>query len=495
MRRLLARLGVRHGYHISVARDFSIYSSVNIVSLVLLLGTAVVLRRYLGPLLAGIWITLEVLPNYAQYAHLGVLNSAERDLPYLLGARRIEEFDRRKHTLFWLTHGLGALLAVTLAAGALLFRSRIATPQLFVGLLVYAPLVWLQILAAYYVVLFRARKRFVILSTRQGISNLTKAGLTMAGGYLFGLYGVFAALLTAGIVQVALFHSALDERFARVFDRRILWPMIVAGLPMLAGGVAFETIRNADRFVILRVFGLETLGVYSVVPIICQGVFYFPNTLSLVMFPRFQERYGETQDPESLRRFIEIPLHVLGDSLLAAIAVLFVALPPALTAFLPDYTASITPLRYMLLGTYFLCLSPPAGQFLITIHKQVQVLSFVVPSMALALAAAYVGASRGLVGVTAGIVLACLVHFVGINVYAFSCLGGAVGAARPLAEVGVKAVVVLAVVGLIDRFVPAGPTVIAVVGGWRLLAVVIVTLPLLLNAVRRVRTLSAGFVR
>src|SRR4051794_6752399 len=175
------------------------------VSLVLLLGTALVLRRYLGPLLAGIWATLEILPNYAQYAHLGILNSAERDLPYLLGARRFDEFERRKQTVFWLTHAIGAALTVAVVAWAVASRNRQSSPALFVGLLVYAPILWLQILAAYYVVLYRARKRFVALSARQGLANLTKAALTMAFGYAFGLYGVFAALLAAAIVQVALF--------------------------------------------------------------------------------------------------------------------------------------------------------------------------------------------------------------------------------------------------------------------------------------------------
>jgi O-antigen/teichoic acid export membrane protein len=492
-RSLLARLGVRRSDHASIARDFSVYSSVNIVSLVLLLGTALMLRRYLGPLFAGIWITLDVLPNYAQYAHLGILNSAERDLPFLLGARRLGEFDRRKHTLFWLTHGIGALLTIGLVAGALAFRSRLSSQPLFVGLLAYAPLLWLQILSAYYVVLYRARRRFVALSARQGMANLTKAVLTMAAGYAFGLYGVFAALLSAAVVQVVLLHGGLgDERFERVFDPDVLWPMLVAGLPMLVGAVAFETIRNADRLVIVAALGLRTQGVYSVVPIICQGLFYVPNTLFLVMYPRFQARYGETQSVESLRRFVELPLHVLADGLLAAIVVLIVALPPALTAYLPDYAASIAPLRVMLIGTYFLCLSPPAGQLLLTIHKQISVLGIAVPSMVLALGAAYLGASQGLVGVAAGVALGCFVQFVGVNLYALSQLGSSTQAVRPIVEIAAKAAVALALIWVIERVVPPGPAPIAIVGGWRLCAAIAVALPLLVRAAIRLREASSS---
>jgi O-antigen/teichoic acid export membrane protein len=435
-----------------------------------------------------------MLPNYAQYAHLGILNSAERDLPFLLGARQIDAFERRKHTLFWLTHGIGAGLMLALVAGASVFRSRLAQP-LFVGLLVYAPLLWLQILAAYYVVLYRARRRFVALSARQGIANLLRAMLTMAGGYAFGLYGVFAALLTAAAVQAVIFHGGLaDERFERVFDRTVLPPMLLAGLPMLVGAIAFETIRNADRIVIPVTLGMTVQGVYSAASIICQGLFYIPNTLSLVMFPRFQTRYGETQSVESLRRFVELPLQVLGDVLLAAIVVLLVVVPPALMAFLPDYSASIAPMRVMLVGTYFLCLSPPAGQLLLTIHKQIPLLGIAVPSMALALGAAYLGASHGLVGVAAGVALGCLAQFLGINLYAFSQLAGSAEAIRPLLAIVAEAAVALALVWAIERFVPAGQGLFALVGGWRLVAAAGVALPLLTRAAGRLRAASAPAV-
>src|SRR5215218_751450 len=121
---LFARAGVHRAEHVSVARDFSVYSAVNIVSLVLLLGTGLVLRRYLGLYLAGIWTALEVLPAYASYAHLGTLNAAERELPFLLGAARTAEFERVKHTLLWLSHGLGALLATGLIVAAFVMQSR-----------------------------------------------------------------------------------------------------------------------------------------------------------------------------------------------------------------------------------------------------------------------------------------------------------------------------------------------------------------------------------
>jgi len=487
---MLARLRLRSD-HFAVARDFSVYSAVNVVSLVLQLGTALALRRFLGPVLAGVWITLDVLPNYAQYAHLGVLNSAERDLPFLLGGGRMEEFERRKHTLFWLTHALGGGMSVVLLIAAVAYRPRIRQTELFVGLLAYAPILWLQILAAYYVVLYRARKRFVLLSTRQGTINLTRAVLTLALGYTFGLYGIFAALVAAAAVQAVLLHKGLDEDFAALFDRRILSPMLVAGLPMLLGGIAFETIRNADRFLILRLFGLEAVGIYSVVPVVCQGVFYVPNTLSLVMYPRFQERFAIAQTVRSLRRFVLLPLHVLSNILAAGILVLMIALPPMLSAWLPDYAASMTALRVMLVATYFLCLSPPAGQLLLTVHKQNDVLFIAIPSTVLAMVAGYLGARYGLTGVCAGITVGCFAHFAAINIYALLQVGELSEAIGPVVLASIKMAAAAAAYWTIERVIPSGPARLDIIGGWRLAAALLVAAPFIASAASQVRAAAS----
>jgi O-antigen/teichoic acid export membrane protein len=177
---LLARLGLHRGEHVSVARDFSVYSSISLVSQVVLQVTNLWARRYLGPYAAGIWTALDLLPGYAAYAHLGILNAAERELPFLLGANRVRDFDALKNTLRWLTHGLGLGLAVALVIGAVTWRGRLPRTT-FIGLLVYAPCLWTQLISTYYVALYRARKRFVTLSRRQGTANIAKGVLLLSG--------------------------------------------------------------------------------------------------------------------------------------------------------------------------------------------------------------------------------------------------------------------------------------------------------------------------
>jgi O-antigen/teichoic acid export membrane protein len=223
---------------------------------------------------------------------------------------------------------------------------------------------------------------------------------------------------------------------------------------------------------------------------VCQGLYYLPNALATVMYPRFQERYGQTQSSDSLRMFVELQLHVLADVLLAAVAVLLVALPPAIAAFFPQYVETIAPLRVMLVATYFVALAPPAGQFLLTIRKQTPALLVALPATALAVAAGYIGSSFGLVGVAVGIAFACLAEFLAINAYALSHFSRPLAIAAQLGAICGTAAAWLVAAVAINRFVPAGPPAIAVVGGWRLLVVGLLSLPLLLRAARRIHALQ-----
>ena len=490
MHRLFARLGVNRREHVSVARDFS-FSGANAVSLVLLLSTSLLLRRYLGPYLAGIWVALELLPTYVgTYGHLGTLTAAERELPFLLGARRDAEFDRLKDTLFWLTHGVGLVLALGLVAAAFIQRPRIYR-QTFAGLLIYAPILWAQLAATYYVVVYRARKRFAALSLRQVPLNMSKAVLLVAGAYAFGLAGVLTVELAGALALALVLHAGVREPFRRVFDTSLLPKLIADGAPIVAGVVAFEMLRGADQFVILSVMGPTLLGVYTLVWPVYSGLFYIPNVMSMVMYPRFQERYGATGDPRSLRRFVELQLDLLAETLLAGIAVLLILLPPAIGRWFPLYVDAIPPLRVMLIGTYFLCLTPPAGQLLLTVRKQVRALFISVPVTALAFGAAYAGSRYGLTGVAVGVSLTFFVEFVAVNAYALSHFCDAREIAWRIVRLAGTAVAVFAIAQAVERFVPAGPPAIAWFGGWRLLAIGLLAVPLLVRSGARIRALQA----
>jgi O-antigen/teichoic acid export membrane protein len=408
-----------------IARDFSVYSAVNLASVALLLATGLALRRHIGPTLAGIWTALELLPVYAANAHLGIFSAAERELPFLLGAQREPEFERLRGSVLRVARILAAAAALLTIVAALVLEPRVSR-ELFVGLLAYSGIVAAQILINYDIILLRARQRFVTLSSRQGMGNLAKAGFVIGGGYLGGVYGIYGGLLAAGALQWALFRRAVRDsgtpRLPEGSSGRSDWdpilPLLRQGLPILAGALAFDTLRNADKMVIGGLLGATALGVYSVPALICQGLFFLPNALSVVLYPRLQQRYGATGDPQALQRFVLLPTQLLADGLLVVVSFIYLVGPTGIAWALPEYGGAENALRFLLFGTYFVSLTQFAGQFLLTIRKQVPSLYVMIPSTALAFALCAAGARWGATGVAAGTTAASFVLFLAINGYA-----------------------------------------------------------------------------
>ena len=148
-------------------------------------------------------------------------------------------------------------------------------------------------------------------------------------------------------------------------------------------------------------------------------------------------------------------------------------------------------MRILLVGTYFLCLTPPAGQLLLTVRKQVSVLFIGVPAAALAFGGAYAGSRYGLAGVATGVSIAFFAEFVAVNAYAFSHFCGARDIVLLLARITATAAAVVALALAVERFVPTGPPLVAWFGGWRLPVIGLLVTPLLVRSARRIWELQA----
>jgi O-antigen/teichoic acid export membrane protein len=445
--RLRSRLPRTSSEHLAIVRDFSWYSIANVLSLLLLLGTALLLRRYLGPYFAGIWTALELIPLYATYAHVGVLSAAERELPYLAGAGRTEDLRRHRSTVYWFAQMLGAGAGLAVAAAGVLLRDRVSHES-STGLIVYGWLVYVQVVSSCYLVFYRTAKRFVALSSRQAVANVAKAAATLAGGAAAGIYGVYAGLAVGAAIQLWLLRAAVDERLPWRFDRRVLRPLVQAGFPILAIGVAFDTMRTADRLGIAAVLGAEPLGVYSVAALVAQGLFYLPNALTIVLYPRLQERFGATGDPATLRRMLELPLSVVSDALLIVCAATAILLPPFVRVWMPQFTDAVRPAMILLVAVYFASLSTFPAQTLLTLRAEGRLLLVSVAAMLAALGGAWWAARSGLTVVAAVVGAAAVAYCLLVNAAALRALSTARWASRLGALSGRPTAALLAVVAI-----------------------------------------------
>jgi O-antigen/teichoic acid export membrane protein len=136
------------------------------------------------------------------------------------------------------------------------------------------------------------------------------------------------------------------------------------------------------------------------------------NMLSIVMNPRYGEKYGQTGDRREVARLAAASseLHAAAMALPAALAV--VVAVPLLAHVLPDYRSGLPALVWLAPGSVALVLSLPAGQYLVAVGRQTRALLAILPAIGVAALGNHFAlhGGLGLTGVAAATALANLAY-------------------------------------------------------------------------------------
>ena len=153
-------------------------------------------------------------------------------------------------------------------------------------------------------------------------------------------------------------------------DKEELKRLIKIGLPLVLLGFMFTNLTNIDRIVVIKMLGLEQMGLYSVALMMGNLVYNISNMGGIVLYPRFQEIYGKTGERENVFKVMTTVLKVISVPLLIFTALAVFLLPYAVKMIIPKYVDGIPAMRIFLWGTYFLSMSIFCGHYLVTLDKQ-----------------------------------------------------------------------------------------------------------------------------
>jgi len=147
--------------------------------------------------------------------------------------------------------------------------------------------------------------------------------------------------------------------------------LLKEGIPLQLSSLIGTITSTADLIIITKFFGLEFTGYYSLALSVKNYIYETPNSFSVIMFPRFQERYAESKnDLTALFSYIEKP--ILGLVLFylpITIGLSYFLLNFIIRQFLFEYLTTLDFLYYFFMGVFIISLSHMPGQFLITIGK------------------------------------------------------------------------------------------------------------------------------
>jgi O-antigen/teichoic acid export membrane protein len=376
------------------------------------------IARFLGPTHYGLWNGLQLILLYASYSQLGIVNALNRELPLRRGKGDLAQAERIRSTT------LGAVLVTALVAGAaILAYSMIATsrhsPLTILGLRFVGLLVILQQIYGYSEICFRTNHEFGIVGKLRLFRTVLEVSLAVLLTYAFDLAGrLWAATLTFIVILAYIFRRH-PVPFRPAFDPKGATKLIAIGFPIMLVGLVSGVYQSIDRVLILAFLNPTHLGYYAIGLTAASVLGIIPGVVGEILYPRFAERYGETNSPSQLKEYVLTPTYLLAHLLPLFLGMVYLLIPYVILTALPRYAPAIRPARILVLGTFFLAVAGSASDFLNTINRQVMNLVAQIASLAIAVSSTYafLRLGWGIQGVALATVLTSLLYSIALLGY------------------------------------------------------------------------------
>lgn len=356
-----------------VIKDVGVYAFSNYLSQIANVVTGLVARRIMGPTLTGIWTTLQVIFNYTKFSSLGTVEATVREIPYYRGKGDGRKADQIRNVVFSFSTLTALLLSVGLFVVSLFLKKHVSK-ELFYGLITISFLVLLQRIFNYLTTLLRAYRDFTYASKMILYSALVGLVLTVILTPLFSIYGFYVATVSTFVINIFMIQYHARYRFTFDLDMKQIVPLMSFGFPLLLLGVISTIFRSIDKIVIAKMMGFEELGYYSIAVMASSYLFSFPNSLDIVLFTHFQEKYGERDKMHDLKGFLNYSTLSLAYLMPLLIGFAWIVSPLAIKLLLPRFIPGIAALKILILSVFYFSLTQQYGTFLITIKKHLQLL-------------------------------------------------------------------------------------------------------------------------
>lgn len=331
------------------------FTSSNFYRHMLGLATAFFRPGLLGPELFGIWSLLNVVPFYANFAHLGT-RSAMRFKIAELAEKDSSALNLFTHTTLVVTLVATTVLAIIMTGYAI---SAPLSPEMEYGLYAMAVIIFLNALYEHYGAEAKGYHNFTLVSQTTVIRYTLNFVFGLSFILLWGLYGALLALGLSCFISLCFLLRKIPISLPSAANMPLAKSLVKTGSPIMALDLVNLTLRNIDKVLVASFLGAKALGIYAIAGILVGVMINIPGSSREVT-----EQLLMAEDKQRSREAILEQYMIKGIRLNAyfmplVIAVMCYALPVFITWFLPAFNESILPAQWLLIGAFFLTLSYP----------------------------------------------------------------------------------------------------------------------------------------
>lgn len=358
-----------HAKKKAIFKDAGFYTVLSYSGQFLDVVSSILIRRFLGPTNMGIWAFLQVILNYTKHSSLGITAATNRDVPYYQEKGDHAQADRIKNTVFSFTMTTTLAASFLIVGWAFLNRDGLNL-KLWIGFIAIACIISIQRLYNLYVVLLRANKRFKIAGFVNFASSSLNLLFTLLLVWKFQLYGLYASVVLNSLLLIAYIIYKTKYRFEWVHPFKNTGPMLKLGVTLLISEVLTTFVMSADKILITKYLGFETLGFYSIAMMAFNYLSGIPRMFNVVLFPRFQEEYAQTDKAAALEKYLTKAVLSMAYIYPFLIGLVWICSPWLIELVLPQFYEGVSALKVLSLGSFFFALTHSFNTFLVTIRKE-----------------------------------------------------------------------------------------------------------------------------
>ncbi len=322
--------------------------------LALLLATlnAAVIARILGPSGKGILALTVLVPNVFALFLSGGISVAN---VYYTGQKRFDlpTLSANATAFTVMATALGAVIAALLYASGLMAKLLPGVPLNLLALSMLG--LPFSLLNNYFVSLLQGRQ----LITRINLVSLLQRASTVALSLLlvavlgWGLTGAVLAVLASSVVSVAVLGAMLRRLGARFWprwNRLVIKTTLKFGLRGYVANVLQFFNYRLDLFLVNYFLGPSSTGIYTVAVAMAEMLWYLPNAVGFVIFPKAANTSAEAMNRFTPRVFrLTLAVTAAGALALAIIGKPFIEI-----VYSPAFASAYGPMLALLPGVVLL---------------------------------------------------------------------------------------------------------------------------------------------
>lgn len=356
-----------------VATAMTLIGGSSYVALAANLVRSLIVMRLIGPRGRGIQRMVGMWKGYLSTLTIAFRHGASKELPLAIGAGDSRRAAEVEDAVFFSVTSLTVLTALGVVLYGILLSS--GSWETRVAWCVGGGLLLAEDMAALYWAVLRSWSRFRVLALGELVRTVAYFLFMVAGAYYYGVTGVMVGWLAGALTVLAY----LDWGAAIRTSWRAVWPHIrrlaVVGLPIALISFSDVLLRSIDGTVLVRFYGEEQFGLYSVAMQMATYLYTIPQSAGFVLWPKVLESYGAEEDLERRRRRVLVPTLGLAALLPVVGGLAWVLMPAAVDLVVPKFAPSVPATRVLGLGATFLALPMATNAALVARDQEFTVIA------------------------------------------------------------------------------------------------------------------------